>query len=544
PGGASVFIEASSLTISGAGSIVADGGDAAAAADSVTSAGSHPGGGGGGSGGGILLRVTGRLEASGTGRLSAKGGNGSTAASLNGSVNPGSGGGGGRIKVFANSASYNIAVTTGIGFVGGKFALTTYESTGAANNGSTGTASFGVIASSPLAPSIAAVHLTSVTYTWSIAISTWGDAPAGSRRFHVFASSSIAPLPAPQAQVGAAANTATELSMKPNTAYTRVITAYTDWGESLASNAVSTVTFASPPGPSTGTAFSSVQERQLTFHWGHGSGAEANPEDTEYEVWRSTRSDFGTASDSRLVALSTTPLNLTPETVYFFRVRAANRAGTLTAFSSTFSIATSTTPPTRPGAPTPSSPFSYDGAGTLSWAPATAPSGIKEYLLQVGSFPGGADIVNQAVGNVTTFALAGLASGRSYFGRVRARSNAELDGDFSDAGPALTVFVPAQEPAIAKPRNWPNPFDPATGPTTIGFSLPEPGTVVMKIFSLSGKLVYQEERHFGTTGNQVWPWDGTSSSGRRVSPGGYVIQLEKRMPSGVDVQRSKLAVLY
>lgn len=545
-GGGSVYIEASSVTIFGAGSIIVDGGDAAPAADNFGAPGGHPGGGGGGSGGGILLRVTGRLEAQGTGKLSAKGGNGSSNATISGgTVNPGAGGGGGRIKLFANAPSFAITIATGIGFVGGKFPLTTFESTSAANNGSTGTVSFGILASSPTAPAITAVYLTSVTYSWNVNVSTWGSAAEASRRFHVHASSSFAPLPAPQVDVGPAAATGTERSMVPNTRTTRVITAFTDWGGSAPSDPVSTVTLASPPGQPVGVStFSNVQERQLTLNWGPGVGAEANPAGTEYEVWRSTRSDFSVFSSTRLVAVSSTPLNLTPETVYYFRVRAVNLAGTPTAFTTTFAIATSTTPPTAPGTPAPSSPYSYDGAATFSWAPAGAPSGIKEYFLQVGSFPGAADIVNQAIGNVTTFALAGLASGRSYFARVRARSNAELDGDFSNASSPLTVFVPTQEPVIAKPINWPNPFDPAQGATTIGFSIPEPASVTLKIFTLTGQLVYEETRQFGAPGNQIWPWTGANRSGRRVAPGGYIVVLEKRMASGTDTQRSKIAVLY
>ncbi|MBI5202037.1 MAG: hypothetical protein HY925_10655 [Elusimicrobia bacterium] len=261
-------------------------------------------------------------------------------------------------------------------------------------------------------------------------------------------------------------------------------------------------------------------------------------------MWRSTLSDFSVFSSTRLVAVSSTPVNLTPETVYYFKVRAVNLAGTLTAFTTTFAIATSTTVPTAPGTPAPASPFSYDGTGTFTWAPASAPSGIKEYFLQVGSFPGAADILNQTVGNVTSWALAGLATGRSYFARVRARSNAELDGDFSGSSAPLTVFVPAQEPAITKPKNWPNPFDPNAGPTTIGFATTEPATVTLKIFSLNGQPVYEETRPFGTPGNQIWSWDGRGSSGRRVAPGGYILHLEKRSASGIDTQRSKIAVLY
>ena len=544
-GGNAVYLEASSITIVGSGSIIMDGGTASPTVDLTGVGGIHPGGGGGGGGGSVVLRVPGKLQPGGTGKISAIGGNGSlVAVFVGGAMNPGAGGGGGRIRIIYQAADpFTITLSTTGGNVGSK-SSGAFESTSTANAGSTGTVSFGFIASSPTVSTVSAVYLTSVTWAWNVAISTWGDAAEASRRFRVYASSSFAPLPVPQVSVGSAAANGTETGLSPNSMYTRVVTAFTDWGDSLFSSPTSTITFASPPGPPVGVStFSNVQERQLTLNWGPGAPAQ-NPGYTEYEVWRSTLSDFSVFSSTRLVALSSTPVSLTPETVYFFKVRAVNLAGTLTAFTTTFAIATSTTVPTAPGMPIPTSPYSYDGTGTFTWAPASAPSGIKEYFLQVGSFPGAADVVNQAIGNVTSFALAGLASGKSYFARVRARSNAELDGDFSGSSPPLTVFVPAQEPVIAKPINWPNPFDPTQGPTTIGFAIPEPATVTLKIFSLNGQLVYQEVRQFGAPGNQIWPWDGRSGSGRRVAPGGYILVIEKRMAGSVDTQRSKIAVLY
>ena len=538
-GGAAIYLEASSITFSGSASVLANGGIAPAVTD--TDVGVHPGGGGGGAGGGILIRATRVLQPGGAGSIAASGGKGAdTAIFVGGIMNPGGGGAGGRIKVFyRESSGFTIAFSTGYGTVGTKLSGT-YDSTGTVNNGSSGTVSFGIIASSPIAPSVSAVYVGSITWAWSNVVD-WGDAPSASRGFRVYPSSASAPISAAQASAAAAASSVTENGLQPNTTYTRVIAAATDWGDSLPSFTVSTFTLASPPGAAA-SPFSDVQERQLTFNW--AAGSPANPSYTVYEVWRSTVADFSAGvSAGYVAALSSTPLNLAPETLYYFRVRAVNLAGTLTGFGAVYSVATSTTPPGTPGVPAPDSPFSYDGTATFRWSAASASSGIKDYLLEIGTFPGGADFLSVSTG-MPVYAASGLATGRTYYARVRARSNADVSSGFSEAGPPVSVFITTQEAAIAKPRNWPNPFDPAQGPTNIGFSLAQPADVTLTIFTLQGVRVYRESRRFGSAGNQIWLWNGSGDSGRRVTPGGYIGVIEKSYGSGSESQRFKMAVLY
>lgn len=552
-GGAAIYLEASSATFFGSGSILLNGGPGSTVGETTLN--SHPGGGGGGAGGGVVLRVPGTLQAGGAGTISANGGRGSTIfMPAGGLINPGGGGSGGRIKLFyRNASSFSLALSTALGVIGNRQSAGTFESTSSAagfsNNGSSGTVAFGLIASSPTALAIVGVHVTSVAYGWSFDVSgsTWGDADPASRRFRVYPSSISAPFSGFQAQSSSDVFRSTETGVAANTWYTRVVTAFTDWGDSLFSLPVTTATLASAPGPAVGVStFTDVQERRLTLNWGHGSGAEANPSDTEYEVWRSTTSDFSVASSTRIVAISSTPVNLTPETVYYFRVRAVNRLGALSAYTTTFAVATSTTPPAPPGAPVPDNPFSYDGRATFRWSAASAPSGIKEYLLEIGSFPGGADFVSRSVGTALSYSVAGplLSSGKSYYARVRAVSNANVTSDFSATGSPVSVFITTQETPVSKPSGWPNPMDPSAGPANIGFSVAEAATVVLKIFTLQGRLVHEESRRYDTAGNKVLLWDGLSSAGRKVAPGGYVVVIEKRYAGSIDVQKFKMAVLY
>ena len=137
----------------------------------------------------------------------------------------------------------------------------------------------------------------------------------------------------------------------------------------------------------------------------------------------------------------------------------------------------------------------------------------------------------------------GMLAGRSYDAQVRARSNAGVYSVFSPVSAAVPVFIPAQNPAIAKPFTWPSPFNPAKGDAQIGFFLDEAADVGLKIYTLQGRLVRSDARAFAG-GNQIMTWNGSNDSGMRVSPGGYVAVIEKRYGSRVSTQKLKIAVLY
>jgi hypothetical protein len=86
-------------------------------------------------------------------------------------------------------------------------------------------------------------------------------------------------------------------------------------------------------------------------------------------------------------------------------------------------------------------------------------------------------------------------------------------------------------------QNYPNPFNPET---RIGFSVTEPGLVVVSIFDLLGKrirvLFDGEIRTFGPQQDLVW--NGTDGAGNPVASGAYLVRLQqgKRM----DTRRMQL----
>lgn len=72
----------------------------------------------------------------------------------------------------------------------------------------------------------------------------------------------------------------------------------------------------------------------------------------------------------------------------------------------------------------------------------------------------------------------------------------------------------------------PNPFSPHGGPVQFEYVLAQPSAVRLRIFSLLGDLVFEQEYPAGTNGGQlgrnVILWNGTNQDGRFVANGVYV----------------------
>jgi len=369
-GGAAIYIEAASMTITG--SIMVDGSTAAAVtAPAATTV--HEGGGGGGGGGTILLRALNILSLSDGSILSAKGGGGGNVSSLpsNNLKAPGGGGGGGRVKLFYRLSAFgSVALSTAAGVAGGLGGFTgTVDASTPPIAGSIGSVSFGVVASSPTSLAVSGVHPSSISWTWG-ATPDFGDA-AGTQLYRVFPSTVTAPFPAPQTTsviVGV-----TEQALTPNTTYSRFVTAFTDWGDSVPSNIVSTHTLAEAPDS---PAFTSVSATGLTLSW---AGA-ANPSYTVYEAHVGTSAAFAAPVSTSFAAIvSSAPAGLTPNTTYYFRARAVNLDGVATQFFATQATATLAAVPAGPAA----GPI-HITSGAFSWSAAGNPSDTI-YVAQVSS---------------------------------------------------------------------------------------------------------------------------------------------------------------
>jgi hypothetical protein len=92
-----------------------------------------------------------------------------------------------------------------------------------------------------------------------------------------------------------------------------------------------------------------------------------------------------------------------------------------------------------------------------------------------------------------------------------------------------TAFV---DPAAAGGylTNYPNPFHPGEAPTTIAYKLDDNATVTLKIFTLTGGLVWTQSftpgAEGGSAGLNTVLWDGKNGKGDIVASGGYVLLIE------------------
>jgi hypothetical protein len=107
--------------------------------------------------------------------------------------------------------------------------------------------------------------------------------------------------------------------------------------------------------------------------------------------------------------------------------------------------------------------------------------------------------------------------------------------------------VPPQE-MVEGFINYPNPFDPETGPTTLQYVLILPASIRIRIFDLTGtevtSLRYDAGADGGAAGTNRVSWDGCDSRGNVVGNGGYLCLLEARFADGTTVEKHrKVAVL-
>jgi hypothetical protein len=135
-----------------------------------------------------------------------------------------------------------------------------------------------------------------------------------------------------------------------------------------------------------------------------------------------------------------------------------------------------------------------------------------------------------------------LSSRQPEVARIRAQSNAisaeiELETALVDPNAAGGTIT-----------NYPNPFYPSVGPTTISYKLSDAATVSLKIYSLTGDLVREETFAEGDPGAQAgvngFVWDGENGDGKVVASGGYVVKIEATGDGEtLHVMRRKIGVV-
>ncbi|MBN2413557.1 VWA domain-containing protein [candidate division KSB1 bacterium] len=90
-------------------------------------------------------------------------------------------------------------------------------------------------------------------------------------------------------------------------------------------------------------------------------------------------------------------------------------------------------------------------------------------------------------------------------------------------------------------QNYPNPFNPVT---TICFSLPASGHVVIKIYDITGRRVKTLTGGHLNGGAHKFTWDGTDTNGQLVAAGIYIYRVEfTNMKGEIFTQTKKMSLV-
>ncbi|HLD30294.1 MAG TPA: T9SS type A sorting domain-containing protein, partial [bacterium] len=94
--------------------------------------------------------------------------------------------------------------------------------------------------------------------------------------------------------------------------------------------------------------------------------------------------------------------------------------------------------------------------------------------------------------------------------------------------------------ALEEPRNFPNPFNPDSGETSIRYYLSRDSSVQVSIYTLYGNPVWEKEFQ-GLEGVNYFQWNGRDDGGRSLLSGGYIVLIKKR--DGTPAQKFKICIL-
>ncbi|MGH7600708.1 MAG: fibronectin type III domain-containing protein, partial [bacterium] len=228
--------------------------------------------------------------------------------------------------------------------------------------------------------------------------------------------------------------------LSPNTMYFYRILAYNAGGNSSYSNEASATTLAGPPAAPNGLTAIAVSSSKINLAWADS----ANNEDG-FKIERKAGA-AGTYVQIATVGANVTTFSnlsgLSPNTEYFYRVRAHNANGN-SAFSNTASATTLAGAPTAPSSLTATA--ASNTRINLAW---TDNSNNEDgFKIEIKAGPSGTYTEIAAVeANVTSYSSTGLEASTQYFYRVRAY-NTESNSAYSNAANATTLSDPPAAPS-------------------------------------------------------------------------------------------------
>jgi uncharacterized lipoprotein YddW (UPF0748 family) len=250
----------------------------------------------------------------------------------------------------------------------------------------------------------------------------------------------------------------------------------------------------------------------------------SSPLTSAYQLQVGTDSTFVTGllwNESSITDTSRLVKGVQGQTVYFWRVRAANGGGT-SDWSAVFRFRTGF--PAAPGLVYPANvQLDLPVFLSLRWNASSSPSGIS-YRVQLARSADFSVVIMDSTGIADTALPAPpLQSFSIYFWRVRA-TNAVGTSTWSTVYRFRTVQVEGVEPNADVPstfgldQNYPNPFNPAT---TISYQLPIAGRVTIIVYDVLGQEVDRLVDDVESAGRHAVPWNGSN----RAS-GVYIVRMK------------------
>lgn len=241
------------------------------------------------------------------------------------------------------------------------------------------------------------------------------------------------------ATVGANVTQYNNTGLPASTRYYYRVRAFNDVGSSGYTNVADATTNASPPAAPGNLSATTASESQLNLSWTDNSGNESG-----FEIERSQDgTNFLKIADAEANATSYSSNGLSPDTQYWYRVKAKNNGGS----SGYSNVASATTRDVVPNAPqnlsaTPVTNKQID----LSWTDITGTFGLETgYEVERSSDGTAFTKIADVAANQTTYQSTGLSTLTKYWYRIRAK-NAIGYSPYSNVAEATTFDVPPISP--------------------------------------------------------------------------------------------------
>ena len=160
----------------------------------------------------------------------------------------------------------------------------------------------------------------------------------------------------------------------------------------------------------------------------------------------------------------------------------------------------------------------------LTWKPNPEDMDVAKFLVYRGTTPTFTAGTPLTETTARTYTDGSVSSGQAYWYMIQAVDHAGNKGELSS--PMGTTNVEQTEglpTEYALGQNYPNPFNPST---TITFSLPEAGSVVLQVYTISGELVKTVTQGTFPAGNFKAIWNATDQNGAQVATGMYLYRIQ------------------